>query len=344
MSGGAAAWGASPWTFADLGAARRLLCRAGMKRLAVVALPLALFAAACDPHDEDQVRAVAVSDRTVVVGANTTTVGGFGCGGLDEGRPAYLVSSDGGASFDRLEPEDGLPITALAARGGTLFALRGSDGFTVEASTDGVAWTAVAGGTGFATDLTVDDAGLQVAYSGGVITSADGVTWVDHPIDGGGLYAPHLTRVGGVFVLATGDGVVRTSVDGDTWSPRAIESLASVHRVAAAGGRAVAIAHADRAGTYGAFAVAFAPDGDAPATFAAIPENTMAIVDAPAGILLGDGTLAAGGDLTRRTAHTAGFAAGAVDGAQVVLVTGDRLAISTDGGATFSARDLPLLR
>lgn len=320
----------------------------GMKSLRWTALLLPLTVLTGCPeeaHDEDQIQSVAATGSNVVVTARTSSVGGYGCGGLDEGTPALFVSGDAGRSFERIVPASDRAIDAIGMRDGTFFVLRsGYDGFTVESSTDGLTWTERTSAAASAHDLIVDATGVHVAHLEGISTSPDGLAWTHHDLDDDSLYAPRLTRVGELFVLATADGRVQTSPDGDTWTARPID-LGSVVRLANASTRAIAIARAERNDTYGNFLVGFDPATDDAPSFTPIDDGVMAVVDAPVGILVGDGTLAADGVLGTRTAHTRAFQAGAVDGARVILASDRGVAISTDGGASFGApSSLPLLR
>jgi len=314
-------------------------------------LGLLLPAAACQPYDRDEVQRVAVHGDAMVVTGQTLTEGGFGCGGFDEGPAVTFHSDDAGATFTRSVPDDERPVRDLVTSGDQFLALHSDwDGHVLRTSSDGQTWTDVTSGDTDASDLLVHAGRVYIAHGGGLRISTPGplgatTTWTDVTVDAAGLYLPRLAAVGDALVLTTNSGTAAWSTDGVTWTTGLLPEGFSVHGLTAVAGRAVASAHGENVdGVYGPYLLAFAPTDPAGAIAIAVPEEGLAIIDAPIGALLGDGSLAPADDLDARAAHADGFLAGAVDGDTLALLHADGVSLSRDGGGSFAATAaLPLI-
>ena len=297
----------------------------------------ALSATGCMPGTADRVQAVAASRNIVVVSATATATGG--CGDGLSGTPVEMVSTDSGATFTRIDiTNEQTSISNLVVKDGVFYGLRAAPyagAFAVQSSTDGITWTTLTTGNDDASDMILDAGGFHIAHQQGVLTSPDGITWTDHAVSQVGIDTGRITSVDNLLVIASQGGTVSTSPDGATWTvPEPLANQQYIYQIAASQGHAIAIADGE---DYNRHLVSFAPSGiDAP-TVTTLDDSITALLDTPAGLLVGDGTIVRdAASVATRAAHTDAFVAGAVDGQRVILADETSIRISLDGGEHFT--------
>jgi hypothetical protein len=308
------------------------------------------------PMSEDHPRVVAVSgDRVVVAASIEDEATEFGCGGGGDpsfGASVLFVSNDRGITFDRVVPFDDRPLTRLAVRDGVFYGtVQAGFGLAVMTSVDGVSWTEIATAYAPPHDLIASEAGLAVSHAYGLLTSTDGVTWVDHvmTIDGE-LYAPSVARTSDAIVVGTAaDRPLRFSPDAETWTERLIPNLYSVWQLIPAGDEVVIVGTGRLPG--GAIGPGIArlalDEVEATPIFSALTGDHHVLLT-PSGLLDTGGNLWAVDALTGIGApvpHIAPFTSGTVDGDLVIILRDNLITISTDGGGVFSTGvSLPVIR
>ena len=321
--------------------------------LVATALPVV----SCSYEDVIQVQAIAASQNTIIVVARNTEYDDVVCTPLSPCRsePSELfLSTDGGQQFATVNIEGAYQFDSVVTFGGVFYALLTGDydgyqGFTIESSTDGITWIQVAASTDTPGRLIASNHGVFVSHSTGVLGTVDGTTWVDSPF-GSALHPPltisSVVDVGDELILANGDGSLLTSSNDVQWHTDSVNfadapstNVDSVALLGATADRVIAVVTVSR--NFGeddpSLALdSFAP-GDANANgFLSIGESAAAMVNTPAGLLLGDGSIIT--DATHLEAHRShhpAFVAGHCDGQRVILADNNSIHISTDGGATF---------
>ncbi len=319
-----------------------------MRNLLLASLLLPACTSSSEPTTtvtDNPITAAARGDQIVVAANEATEETGFGCGGGQAflGRSVLFVSSDRGATFERIVPSDERPLVRMASHDGVFYAIaHGNDGsFGVVTSVDGKEWTEVAGAQRYAQDFATADDLMVVAHATGVMTSADGSAWTDHELAGDAYYQASVARVNGTLAIGTNvDGKLHLSTNAASWTERSIAGLDGIDQVIADGesllvagygaGRGAVLARVDL-------------ENSAPL---AITDRSYAtrMFLTPAGLLDTNGLLVdtATARFGATLGHVAPFTTAAVDGSTVILVRPDSLAISRDGGATFDAGTLPL--
>lgn len=321
---------------------------------AALVLPLASLVACVHHTTEDVPHAVAaVGDRVVVAAsADTTTTGGFGCGGglAPTGTSVLFVSDDGGTKFERIEPDDDRAFAKIVAFSGRFYGLASSYyGTAILASSDGRTWTEVASAEAThydAHDLVVVSDSLYAPSSTGYLASRDGVTWADHAVTGG-WYNPVMAGTSDALVVGTANGTLAVSRAGGEFAQLDMPGMSWISQVVPLGKDVLVTAQTTTN------------------TIARIDLTTRKIVQTvtdagpvlvtPAGILdHGTGKLApvTASGIGTFADHGPAFSEGAVDGNRVVLLATDGAAgttsgpwsviVSNDGGASFEhAVELP---
>jgi len=320
-----------------------------------LALPFVLPLVACVHHTtEDVPHSVAAAGDHVVVAASadTTTTGGFGCGGglAPTGSSVLFVSDDGGAKFERIEPDEDRAMAEIVAFGGRFYGLAaGPYGNAILSSPDGRAWTEVvpADTTHYdMNDLVVTSNGLYAPHSTGYLASSDGVAWTNEAVTGG-WYNPVMAGTGEALVVGTANGTLTVSRSGGEWTQLDMPGMSWISQVVPLGKDVLVTAQTTTN------------------TIARIDLTTRKIVQTmtdagpvlvtPAGLLDHDtGKLApvTASGIGTFTDHGPAFSEGAVDGNRVVLLATDgavgttsgpwSVIVSNDGGVSFErAVELP---
>lgn len=331
-------------------------------KLAASLILLAIPAVGCgssdpDPVIEDHPRLIAVSgDRVVVAASIEEETTEFGCGGgedPDYGRSVLFVSSDRGATFERVVPTDVRPLTRLVVRDGVFYGTvqdTAAYGLAVLTSVDGTSWTEIATVDALPHDLIASEAGLAVSHAFGLLTSTDGVTWVDHEMAPDGLYAPSVVRANDTFVLGTAsDRPLRFSPDAETWTEQLIPNLYSVWQLLPAGDSVVIVGTGRLpGGAIGPGIARLALDEVDPTPVFRALTGDHHVVQTPAGLLDTGGNLWPVDDITGiglPVPHISPFTSGAVDGSVVTILRDGLVTVSTDGGVVFSTNAwLPLVQ
>lgn len=314
----------------------------------LASLLLLLPAAAACTDDmvttQDTARLISVSGTRVVVAASSETEQpSLGCGGGGDpvlGPSVLFVSDDGGASYDRLVPTDARPLTRIGVKDGVFYGIAQDnygDAFAIVRSTDGRTWTQVAQKQGAGHDLSITAAGLAVGHGLGVLTSVDGTTWTDNPINGSGFYAPSVAQVGGQLVVSSAaDGVLHLR-NGSTWTQKPIASMSSIWTLIPTEA-ALLVTGVREVGGQSKFVIATVDlSGEVPTTFAE-GQTTHAVIT-PAGLLDTSGYLAPvqATGVGALAPFVPAFEAATVDGNTVQLLRSGEVVVSSDGGRTFGA-------
>ena len=254
-----------------------------------------------------------------------------------------MISTDSGASFTRIAVTDqDTSISNLVVKDGVFYGLRAAPytgAFAVQSSLDGINWTTVASGSDDASDMVIDAAGFHVAHQKGVLTSPDGITWIDHAVSHDGIDTGRITSVDDMLVIASEGASISTSTDGTTWTPpSALAGQKYVYQISSSQGRVIAIADGNDPNTFDTRQlVSFVPGSTAAPAVSKLDDSISALLDTPAGLLVGDGTIVRdAASVATRTAHTDSFVAGAVDGQRVILADETSIRISLDGGEHFT--------
>jgi hypothetical protein len=295
---------------------------------------------------DDVPHGVAATGNLVVVAASadTTTTGGFGCGGglAPTGPGVMFVSDDGGATFDRIEAAGDQAVVKIVARQGRFYGLTsGPYGAAIVSSQDGRTWTEVAPAavTHYDThDLVVASSGIYAPYASGYLASSDGVTWTDHPVSSG-WYNPVMIGMRDTLVVGTANGTLDVSRGDGTWSQYNMPGMSWLSQVAPLGPDVLVTARMDTGNVIARF------DLETQAIVQTVAGAGPVLVT-PAGILdHGTGRLApiTASGIGAFADHGPAFADGAIDGNRVALIVPDDIAspsswsvvVSNDGGATF---------
>lgn len=317
------------------------------KASAALVLPLVSLVACIHSTTEDVPHAVAAAGDHVVVAASadTTTTGGFGCGGglAPTGPSVLFVSDDGGAKFDRIEPDDDRALAEIVAFGGRFYGLTSGDyGNAILASPDGRTWTEVApadptrDGTH---DLVVTSQGLYAPHSTGYLASSDGVAWANHAV-AGSWYNPVMAGTSDALVVGTANGTLEVSRGGGEWTELEMPGISWVSQVVPLGKDVLVTAQTT---TNMISRVDLTTGMIAQTVLDAGP-----VLVAPAGILdHNTGKLApvTASGIGTFTDHGPAFSSGSVDGNRVVLLATDgavgtnagpwSVIVSNDGGSTY---------
>ena len=306
------------------------------------AILFASLLAACTPSTTsvDNPIAVAASGDHVVVAADVaTTDTGFGCGGGEAflGSSVLFVSNDGGKTFARTVPTDPRPLIRIAAHDGVFYAVAHDNNgqFAVVTSVDGTTWTEVASQPDYAQDFAAASDELVVAHATGMLTSADGSVWTNHPIAGSGYFRPSIASAHGMIALgSSADGMLHVTSDATTWTTRAT-GLTSISQILVDEGSLLVAGYAENRGS--AIARIDLETTTASPVVTPTTYSGFALVT-PAGLLDSSGTLAPlGATIGQGVAHVEPFVSAAVDGSTVAVVRTTSVQVSLDGGATFGA-------
>ncbi len=317
------------------------------RRLAslLLVLPVLPTAAACSDGGvttKDSARLIAASGSHVVVAASSETeTPSLGCGGGGDpqlGPSVLFVSDDSGVHFDRVMPDDARPLTRIGVKDGIFYGLAQDAGsFAIVTSADGRTWTQVATHEGESHDLSITASGIAVAHATGVMTSTDGITWLDHAI-AQGLYSPSVAQVGDQVVVSMALSSTLHIRSHGEWVSRTVPSMTSIWELIPVEGAVLATGTASYDGGPTVFTIARIDLAhDTAPTY--VEGYTTRSVVTPAGLLDYTGFLAPidGTVVGTLEQFIEPFQSAMVDGQRVQLLRDGKVAISVDGGHTYGA-------